>query len=76
MVKALSRITASPHLNFLSGLILLGTSGVEIWDSFHEFSLGAHHGVAIFGLIQVIRFIPEIFHGLKECAEGEEGLCR
>jgi hypothetical protein len=58
-----------PPLSF----ILLLTAGYEIWERFGESGIGVHHGVAIFGLIQVVKSIPEIMHGLKECQEGEDG---
>ena len=68
----LKRITHSPYLNFLSGVILLITAGYEVWESFGEISLGAHHGVAFFGIIQILKSIPEINHGLKELEEVED----
>lgn len=69
MLKA---ITESPYLNLFSGLILLGCAGYEIWHSVGEFTLGAHHGIAIFGIIQTVKSIPEALHGLKLVREGEE----
>ena len=70
----LKKITASPWLNLLAGIILLITSGYEIWDSLGEATLGAHHGVFVFGLIQILKSIPEIMHGLDEIEKGEEAL--
>lgn len=67
----LRKITHSPYLNLLSGMILLITAGSEIWESFEEASLGAHHGIAFFGLVQMLKSIPEFFHGVKEIEEAE-----
>lgn len=66
----LTEITESPWLNLASGLILLITSGYEAWNSIGNLSLHAYHGVAAFGLIQTIKAIPELLHGLKEVQEG------
>ncbi len=68
----LKKIVHSPYLNLFSGVILLLTSGWETWNSLDEFSLAAHHGVLVFSLVQILRTIPEIFHGLKEIHESIE----
>lgn len=70
----LTTITRSPWLQMVAGIILLITAGNEIWTSIDEFSLGAHHGVAVFGLFQIVKSIPEILHGLNELQEGEDKL--
>lgn len=67
----LEKITQSPHLNLLSGLILLITSGHETWHTIEHFSLGAHHGVLIFSIIQILKSLPEILDGAKELAEAK-----
>jgi len=66
----LHKITQSPFLNLLSGLILLLTSGYETWNSFGEGSIGAQHGILIFSVIHIAKSIPEIMHGLKEIEES------
>ncbi len=68
----LKKITQSEYLNLISGIILLITSGYEIFESFAEPSIGAHHGILIFGIIQILRAIPEIVHGLKELEDAKE----
>jgi hypothetical protein len=68
----LKKITQSPYLNLLSGLILVITAGYETIESLGEASFGAHHGILIFGLIQITQAIPEIMHGLKELEEAKE----
>lgn len=66
----LKKITQSPFLNLFSGLILLVTAGYETWESFDDFSVGVHHGILVFSLIQIVKSIPEIMHGLKEIEEA------
>jgi hypothetical protein len=72
----LKKITESPYLNLLSGIILLVTSSYEVWESFGESageaSVGAHHGIFIFALMQILKVIPEMLHGLKEVEEAKE----
>ena len=70
----LRKISESPYLNIVSGVILLLTSGYEIWESFGESPIGSRHGVAIFGLSQIIKSMPEIIDGLKKYKEAEENL--
>lgn len=70
----LKKITQSPYLNLLSGLILLMTAGYETWDSFEQATIGAHHGILVFGLIQIVKAIPEITVGLKELEAATEDI--
>ena len=70
----LNKITQSSYLNLLSGTILLITAGYEMWEGFGEAGLGAHHGVAFFGLIQMLKSIPEIMVGLKELEQAQNNL--
>jgi hypothetical protein len=66
MIRILQKITESPYLNLVSGLILLTTAGIEIFRTLDEGLIGAHHGVAIFGLIEIVKTLPEILHGTEE----------
>ena len=68
----LKRITQSPYLNLLSGLILLATSGYEVFITANEAVVGVSHGILIFSVIHVIKVIPDIMHGLTEIEEAEE----
>ncbi len=68
----LRKITQSPYLNLLSGIILLITSGYETVVTFNEASLGVHHGILVFSIIQIIKVIPEFMHGLSEIQEAGE----
>lgn len=66
----LKQITQSPYLNLFSGLILLATAGYETISTLDESSLGVHHGILIFSVIQIIKVFPEIMHGLTEIQEA------
>lgn len=65
--KVVKRITENPYTNLVVGLILLGTSSMEVWDSFvsEESHLGAHHGVMLFGLMQTIKALPDIMEAME-----------
>jgi hypothetical protein len=66
----LSRITQSPYLNLLSGMILLSASLYEIVVTTDEAAFGIRHGILIFSIIQIVKTIPEIMHGLTEIQEA------
>jgi len=63
----LKKISENPYLDLISGIILLITSGYEIITNLDKLSIGAHHGVAIFGMIQIIKSIPPLLETLKNC---------
>jgi len=67
----LETITRSPYLNLFSGIVLLITSGYETWRTIAHFSLGVHHGVLVFSIIQILKTLPEIMDGTKELAEAK-----
>lgn len=68
----LKKITQSPYLNLLSGLVLVVFAGHETIETFGEASVRAHHGVLLFGIIQTIKVLPELMHGLKEIEEAND----
>jgi len=68
----LKKVVHSPYLNLFSGLVLLLTAGWETWHRLGEFSLAAHHGVLVFSIIQLLKVIPELLHGLQEVHESVE----
>ena len=68
----LRQITESPYLNLFSGLILLFTSAYETIRTLEEPSLGLHHGILVFSIVQIIKVIPEIMHGLVQIQEADD----
>lgn len=66
---AIRRVTRHPAMNFFIGVIFMVTGGVEIWRGLGAdltaATIGAHHGVFLFGLLNVLKNIPDLFEGLK-----------
>ena len=63
-----------PATQLVTGLILLVSGGTEVVLDFisaeHSFRLGVHHGVAIFGLIQMLGSLPELLEGIDRSVEA------
>jgi hypothetical protein len=72
MRAAIHRLARNPYLNLLAGLVLLGTSGWEVFETLDEPSVGAHHGVLVFAIIQLVKIFPELFEGVKSVHKGLE----
>lgn len=68
----LRQITRSPYLNLLSGMILLSAALYEIVVSVDEAAFGLRHGILIFSIIQIVKTLPEIMHGLTEIQDADE----
>ncbi len=68
----LRQITRSPYLNLLSGMILLFAALYEIVVSVDEAAFGLRHGILIFSIIQIVKTLPEIMHGLTEIQDADE----
>ncbi|MDD2998971.1 MAG: hypothetical protein PHV05_07890 [Candidatus Riflebacteria bacterium] len=68
----LKRITQSSYLHLMSGIVLFFTAGYETITTFKEASIGSHHGVLFFAVVQIVKVIPEIVHGSKEFEEAKE----
>ena len=71
MIQLITRIAHHPYLNLFSGLVLLITASHEILLSLDE-GIGTHHGVAIFGAVQLIKSLPELMHGADDVAKFSE----
>jgi len=68
-MSKLKEFVENPWINLISGLILLITSGNEILKTLGESDIGAHHGVAFFGLVQIIQSLPHILHGTEQVSK-------
>lgn len=66
MLMKLSNFVENAYVHLVSGLILLGSASMEIVGSMESGDIGAHHGVAVFGLIQSLKAIPHIVHGTEQ----------
>jgi hypothetical protein len=62
----LNSFAQHPFVNLFCGLILLLTSGYETWSTIEELTVGAHHGVFLFSIVQVLKTLPEMLQGTKE----------
>ena len=63
---AIRRITTSPLVNVLVGLIFLGSGLAETLRTVGEgFALGAHHGAVLFGGLHALKSLPDLFEGLQ-----------
>jgi hypothetical protein len=73
----LHRIAKSPALNLCSGFVLVTCGMSEVLAAFFtEWGLvqylGAHHGVAFFGFLEMAKAMPDVMRGLNFVEEGEE----
>ncbi|MCH9685896.1 MAG: hypothetical protein K0V04_30965 [Deltaproteobacteria bacterium] len=72
----LHSIANSPRLNLVVAVILLVASGWEIFETFDEPSLGSHHGLFVFALMQILKTVPDLIEGAKilheELADDED----
>lgn len=71
MLELFKRFAENAYVNLVSGLILLATSGMEILESLEEDGVGAHHGVALFAFVTILRVFPEIVHGSEQVTKLE-----
>lgn len=71
-MKTFHALLKHPWTTLIVGLILIGTSGWEVYEAFHEeteqMKIGGHHGVLIYGIFQSLKAIPEIFEGAEQVA--------
>ena len=70
--KMLKAIAENPYLSLFSGIVLFISASIEIFEDADD--IGAHHGIALFALTQIVSVIPHLIHSAKEIHEGREGL--
>jgi len=75
--NALIRFVLSPGFLLLTGVVLAGTSGVEVFDELEELmsgdaNLGSHHGVFFLGIIHLLHGISEMMEGSAVVGESAE----
>ncbi len=68
----LKKIVNNPYLNFIAGILLLLTSGVELFELESLGEVSGNHGVFVYSLLIVLKSIPEILHGLEEVEKARE----
>ena len=66
--RALRWVAENPFLNLFSGLILVVAGLLEciatLVDGWYELPIGSHHGLVLFGLLQMVKALPDTMKGL------------
>lgn len=77
-ILAIHRVAGSNYLNFSSGLILLLCGLLESFAAITEelfgLPIGAHHGIAFFGAIQMLKALPDFMKGVRFIDDGDKEL--
>jgi hypothetical protein len=72
----LKALVKHPTTILVTGLIMFISGGTEMAydfiDTEENFRLGAHHGVALFGFIQVMGSLPDIIDGRTRYFDASE----
>lgn len=68
-VIRLSNFVENAYVHLVSGLILLFSSGIETVRTLDEGVIGAHHGVGIFAILQILKSIPHVLHGAEQISK-------
>jgi len=80
MKKPLQRLKAlvkHPYTQLFTGMVLIVSGLFEVWDDImnarNSFRLGVHHGVVLFGIVQILGSLPDLVEGLDRTFGAEEG---
>jgi hypothetical protein len=69
IIEKIGGFVKNPWTNLLVGVILFTTSLYEALGSFYDdisqMHLGVHHGIMLFGLLTMLKSIPDIYEGLE-----------
>ncbi len=68
----LRRIAENSIMNITAGFLLMASAILEMLEPVWGTGVGAHHGVAIYGFIQFMKWLPDGFKGLKFVEEGDD----
>lgn len=69
MLRKLAQLLENAWVHLVSGVILLLTAGMEIFRTLEADVLGAHHGVTVFAILQILRYIPDVVHGTEQLGQ-------
>lgn len=76
IVLGVHKVAGSKYLNFSSGLILLLCGLLESFAAVTEellgLPIGAHHGIAFFGAIQMLKALPDFMKGVRFIDDGDK----
>ncbi len=77
-ILAIHKVAGSNYLNFSSGLILLLCGLLEsfavVTEEFLGIPIGAHHGIAFFGAIQMLKALPDFMKGVRFIDDGDRDI--
>lgn len=72
----LKRVADHPFMNITAGAFLVGTGLFEgaasIYEELADVPIGGHHGMAVFGIIHILRTLPDLLEAMHFVEEGEE----
>ena len=72
----LRRAAENPILNISVGFLLMATGLLEclepLYGNWFRSPVGAHHGAALFGMVQFMKWLPDVFKGLQFVEHGDE----
>lgn len=72
MLTGLAKFVEDAYVNLVTGLILLVTAGFETVHTLNDTQIGVHHGVAVFAVMHVLKYLPHIVHGTELVIKGSE----
>ena len=68
ITRAIRNFVEHPFTNLCVGLLLFASGFVEAYGSlytdFREMNIGAHHGLMLFGVMNILASIPDIIEGI------------
>ena len=68
----LKKIVNSPYVNLIGGFVLLITAGDDILESMGSGDIGAEHGIFVYGVLHLLKTIPDLLEGLKFIGEAQD----
>jgi len=71
MLKKIHRFATNPWVTVCCGIIIVATSGTEIIRTIDNPQIGAHHGIAIFGILQILQTLPDLIGGIDKTTTTE-----
>ena len=69
VVTSMERFTRNRWIGLAVSVILIATASVEVLENVSE--IRAHHGLFIFGIVNLSKTLPDFFHGAAVFEEAE-----
>ena len=75
-LPAIRRVVNNPFANIFVALILLTTSLMEAWETLFDYvgemNFGAHHGIMLFAVFQILKTLPDLMDALHFIHKAHE----